>query len=132
VSQDFEAFHPHRGSPGPEETLDPLVMSEDGKGIVMRKEDLREATERAAERDGHKLKTRLSQGEKRDRKRMATMATVYSIERLLGVEGQQEEEAPKRERATNGYGRVSAHARTGDRGGVSGGAARDPEGSGRG
>ena len=28
----------------------------------MRKEDLREATKRAAERDGHKLKTRLSQG----------------------------------------------------------------------
>ena len=47
----------------------------------MRKEDLREATKRAAERDGHKLKTRLSQGEKRKRK--ATVAAVYSIERQV-------------------------------------------------
>jgi hypothetical protein len=102
VSQDFEAFYQHRASRGPEETLDPLVMSEDGKGIVMRKEDLREATKRAAERDGHKLKTRLSQGEKRNRKRMATVAAVYSIERqvrtpesIMSVEGQKKEEAPK-------------------------------------
>ncbi|MGH7371685.1 MAG: ISKra4 family transposase [Candidatus Methylomirabilales bacterium] len=101
VSRDFEAFYRHRASPGPEPTLDPLVMSQDGKGIVMRKEDLREGTKRAAERDAHKLKTRLSQGEKRNRKRMATVAAVYSIERqvrtpgsILGAEGKQEK-APK-------------------------------------
>jgi hypothetical protein len=101
VSQDFEAFYQHRASQGPEETLDPLVMSEDGKGIVMRKEDLREATKRAAERESRKLKTRLSQGEKRNRKRMATVAAIYSIERqvrtpesIMSVEGQKEE-APK-------------------------------------
>lgn len=80
VSQDFEAFYASRGSDEPEPTLDPLVMSLDGKGIVMRREDLREATRKAAEREQHKLKTRLSQGEKRNRKRMATVATVYSIE----------------------------------------------------
>lgn len=98
VSQDFEAFYQHRASRGPEETVDPLVMSEDGKGIVMRKEDLREATKRAAERASRKLKTRLSQGEKRNRKRMATVAAVYSIERqvrtpesILSVEGHKEE-----------------------------------------
>jgi len=51
------------------------VLSEDGKGIVMRKEDLREGTKRAAERESHKLKTRLSPGEKR-RKRMATVAAT--------------------------------------------------------
>jgi len=101
VSQDFEAFYRHRASPGPEETLDPLVMSEDGKGIVMRKEDLREGTKRAAERESRKLKTRLSPGEKRNRKRMATVAAVYSIERqvrtpesILGAEGKKEK-APK-------------------------------------
>jgi hypothetical protein len=71
VSQDFEAFYASRGSDEPEPTLDPVVMSLDGKGIVMRREDLREATRRAAEREQHKLKTRLSQGEKRNRKRMA-------------------------------------------------------------
>ena len=82
VSQDFEALLSSIvPSQGPEETLDPLVMSEDGKGIVMRKEDLREGTKRAAERESRKLKTRLSPGEKRNRKRMATVAAVYSIER---------------------------------------------------
>jgi hypothetical protein len=50
---------------------------------VIRKEDPREATKRAAERENRKLKTRLSQGEKRDRKRMATVPTVYSIERQV-------------------------------------------------
>jgi hypothetical protein len=102
VSQDFEAFYEDRASQGPEETLDPLVMSEDGKGIVMRKEDLREATKRAAERASRKLKTRLSQGEKRNRKRMATVAAVYSIERqvrtpesIMSVEVQKKEEVPK-------------------------------------
>jgi len=50
-------------------------VSEDGKGIVMR------STKRAAERESRKLKTRLSQGEKRNRERMATVAAVYSIER---------------------------------------------------
>jgi hypothetical protein len=82
-SQDFEAFYASRGSDGPEQALDPLVMSLDGKRIVMRWEDLWEATRKAAEREQHKLKTRLSQGEKRNRKRMATVAAVYSIERTV-------------------------------------------------
>lgn len=105
MSQDFEAFYRHRASQGPEDTLDPLVMSQDGKGIVMRKDDLREGTKRAAERESHKLKTRLSQGEKRNRKRMATVATVYSIERhirtpesILSVEGRKEEAPQTRAR----------------------------------
>jgi hypothetical protein len=59
------------------------VQDEDGKGIVMRREGLREGTKRAAERESHRLKTRLSPGEKRNRKRMATVATVYSIERQV-------------------------------------------------
>ncbi|MDQ3774503.1 MAG: hypothetical protein M3461_09135, partial [Pseudomonadota bacterium] len=40
-------------------------------------------TKRAAERESHKLKARLSPGEKRNRKRMATVAAVYSIERQV-------------------------------------------------
>ena len=100
MSQDFEAFYEARAGQGPEETLDPLVLSEDGKGIVMRKEDQRQGTKRAGERDSHKLKTRLSPGEKRNRKRMATVAAVYSIERqvrtpesVMGVKS--EEDVPK-------------------------------------
>jgi len=81
ISQDFTVFYKERQTDGPEDTTDPLVMSEDGKGIVMRVEDLREATRKANQRARHKLKTRLSPGEKRNRKRMAMVATVYSIER---------------------------------------------------
>jgi hypothetical protein len=47
----------------------------------MRREDLRPATRKAAERREHKLTTRLTKGEKRGSKRMATVATVYGIER---------------------------------------------------
>jgi hypothetical protein len=93
ISQDFEAFYASRGSDGAEPTLDLLVISLNGKGIVMRREDLREATKRAAEREQHKLKTRLSRGEKCNRKRMATVAALYSIERhvrsaelIMGIE----------------------------------------------
>jgi hypothetical protein len=56
VSQDVEAFYASGEADGSELTLDPLVMSLDGKGIVMRREDLREATKRAAERKQHKRK----------------------------------------------------------------------------
>jgi hypothetical protein len=56
-----------------------LVMSMDGKGIVMRHEDLREETQKRAEAEKHKLGKRLSKGEKRNRKRMAEVATVYDV-----------------------------------------------------
>jgi hypothetical protein len=46
----------------------------------MRKEDLREATRRAAESASHKLQKRLTKGEKRNRKRMAEVAAVYLVE----------------------------------------------------
>jgi len=82
VSEDFTAFYEQRQAESPEATDDPLVMSQDGKGIVMRVEDLREATRKAAQSTRHKLKTRLSAGEKRNRKRMALVATVYSVGHL--------------------------------------------------
>lgn len=56
------------------------VLTSDGKGIVMRPEALREATRRKAEREGKRLATRLSPGEKRNRKRMAEVAAVYELE----------------------------------------------------
>jgi len=78
ASHDFEAFYAGNeaacSAPG-----NLLILSVDGKGIVMREEGLREATRKAARQECHKLKTRLSPGEKRNRKRMATVATVYSI-----------------------------------------------------
>jgi hypothetical protein len=57
-----------------------LVISCDGKGIVMRPEALREATRRAAAKSEHKLATRLSRGEKANRKRMAEVGCVYDAE----------------------------------------------------
>lgn len=62
---------------GSAEVTDALVISADGKGIVMRPEALRPATRKAAASATHQLKTRLSKGEKRDRKRMAQLAVVY-------------------------------------------------------
>ncbi|MGH6633376.1 MAG: ISKra4 family transposase, partial [Sphingopyxis sp.] len=61
----------------PVEPTDALVISADGKGIVMRPNALRPATQRAAQAAKHKLKTRLSKGEKRNAKRMAELAVVY-------------------------------------------------------
>jgi hypothetical protein len=55
------------------------VLTFDGKGIVMRREGLRPATRKAAEQATAKLGSRLSPGEKKNRKRMAEVAAVYSI-----------------------------------------------------
>jgi hypothetical protein len=56
-----------------------LVISADAKGIVMRPGALRPATAKAAARQG-KMRTRLTAGEKPNRKRMATLACVYDAE----------------------------------------------------
>jgi hypothetical protein len=56
-----------------------LVLTTDGKGIVMRSDGLREATRKAAEKEQHKLQKRLTPGEKKDRKRMTQVASVYTI-----------------------------------------------------
>lgn len=81
AAQDFDAFYQqrHAQAGAPQETGSVLVLSTDGKGVVMRTEDLREATRKAAGIRKHKLATRLSKGEKRNAKRMATVAAVYTI-----------------------------------------------------
>ena len=58
-----------------------LVITVDGKGIVMRHDALRDATRKAAEKKKRTLKKRLTKGEKLNRKRMATVASVYTIDR---------------------------------------------------
>jgi hypothetical protein len=79
ASRDFETFYAANEAARPAPGEDLLILSVDGKGIVMREEGLREATRKAARNECHKLKTRICRGEKRNRKRMATVATVYSI-----------------------------------------------------
>jgi hypothetical protein len=78
TAQDFDAFYEQRPRhlSGAD---DVLALSCDGKGVVMRLEDLREETRRKAKKAKHKLKTRLSRGETRNRKRMAQVAAVYDI-----------------------------------------------------
>ncbi len=63
----------------PAEEGDVVVLSVDGKGIVMRPEGLRPATGRAAAEATTKLATRLSKGEKRNRKRLAEVGAVYGL-----------------------------------------------------
>lgn len=76
---DFDAFYT-RNAPDPnEQSSGILVLSADGKGVVMRPEDLREATRKAAQTKENKLGKRLSRGEKSNRKRMATVAAVYTV-----------------------------------------------------
>jgi hypothetical protein len=71
---DIDSFYAQRCRPaGGHEDL--LVLSYDGKGVVMRPDALRPATAHKAATG--KLATRLSPGEKRNRKRMAEVGVVY-------------------------------------------------------
>jgi hypothetical protein len=78
AATDFDAFYAQRQREA-DAAGDLLVISTDGKGIVVRHQDLREGTRLAAEQSAHKLETRLTPGEKHNRKRMAQVATVYTV-----------------------------------------------------
>ena len=96
---DVEVFYDNKRRE-PHSEADVLVISADGKGIVMRPDALRPATMRAARQDKHKLKTRLSKGEQRNSKRMAELAVVYDatpVPRTPGdvfARGDDEKKAP--------------------------------------
>ena len=82
AAADFDDFYAQRTPPQPDPGDDPkrtsvLVCSVDGKGIVMRPDALRPATAKAANTATTKLRTRLSKGEKRNRKRLAEVGAVY-------------------------------------------------------
>jgi hypothetical protein len=76
AAADFEAFYEgaKRAEAGP---ADILVISADGKGIVMRPEGLRPGTAKAAA--SKKIATRLSKGERPYRTRMAEVGAVYDL-----------------------------------------------------
>jgi hypothetical protein len=73
---DVDGFYETR-RPAPGAAEDLVVLSLDGKGVAMRPDALRPATAQAAAGARTKLATRLSRGEKRGRKRMAEIGTVY-------------------------------------------------------
>ena len=77
---DFDAFYAQRSPQAEQPSASILALSADGKGVVMLPRDLREPTRQAAAKGrAHKLTRRLSKGEKRNRKRMATVAAVYTV-----------------------------------------------------
>ena len=78
AAQDVGAFYAQRERTVPD-GKDLLVLSCDAKGVVMRPEALREQTRTQAQNASGKLKTRLSKGEKTNRKRMAEIVTVYEL-----------------------------------------------------
>src|SRR6266446_9650910 len=82
AAQDFEAFYTQRRAQpqaSPTAAGSIVVLTTDAKGGPMPKEGLRAQTRKAAEGSAHQLRTRVSKGEKRHRKRMATVAAVYRI-----------------------------------------------------
>ena len=80
AAQDFDAFYAQRqGQAMAAESSQLLVITTDAKGVVVRREDLREQTRKAAKQRAHKLSKRLSKGEKRNAKRMAQVASVYTV-----------------------------------------------------
>ena len=83
AARDIEGFYRALvPEPATEESL--LVMSLDGKGIVIRPEALRTETARAAAKKGaNTYKTRLASGEKNGRKRMAEIGAVYDAEPVV-------------------------------------------------
>jgi len=107
AAQDFDLFYRDRLRSA-EETDHLLILSFDGKGIATLHRDLREATRKAAEATPRRLETRLVKGEKPHRKRMAEVATVYTLEQwprsladvLHGLNDKQEKKA-RRPRPTN-------------------------------
>ncbi len=85
AAEDFDAFYEARraaeGEPPPEGSV--VVLTFDGKGVVLHREDLRKATRKAAERRRQHREPlsrfhRLKPGEKKHSKRMATVAAVYT------------------------------------------------------
>lgn len=80
-AEDFEAFYTQQQSKSQkcEATGEIVVITLDGKGVVMRQQDLRQTTQKRAQAMSKKLNKRLTKGEKRNSKRMATVASVYTI-----------------------------------------------------
>ena len=86
---DFDAFYAQRAAP-PTGRESILVLTVDGKGIVMRQEDLREGTRKSAQKGSRKLKHRLAKGEKPNRKRMSTVIEMPDGKYIAFVKGASE------------------------------------------
>jgi len=97
---DFDRFYAQAERPAATAAA-VLALSFDGKGIVMHPAALRADTAAAAAQSTPKLATRLSKGEKADRKRMAEIAAVFDVQPvprtpadILGVPDRPQTPAP--------------------------------------
>jgi hypothetical protein len=84
AARDFDAFYAQPCSQEIEQhaASKPIqVLTFDGKGVVMRQEALREATRKRAEASAPKAPRGFARQGKSNRKRMATVAGIYHIER---------------------------------------------------
>jgi len=98
AAADVEGFYAQRRPPScPDDVV--LGMSADAKGVVMRQEALREPTAKA--QASRKLTTRLSAGEKSNRKRMAEVVSVFdsvpavrTVDDILPTPGQDTRPGP--------------------------------------
>lgn len=77
AAQDFEKYYEETEQTAGKGSI--LVISTDAKGIVMRKEDLKSKTRKEAEKQKDNKEKNLNKEEKSNRKRMAQVATVYTI-----------------------------------------------------
>jgi hypothetical protein len=76
---DFDGFYAQREPEAQQPSSSILALSAEAKAVVMLPRDLREPTRKALQSQAKKLAKRLSKGEKRNRKRMATVAAVYTV-----------------------------------------------------
>ena len=85
AAQDFDAFYQarHTSAAAAPATGSILVLTVDGKGVVMRPEDLREATQKAAAARATTFTARFGQGRRLHAKRMASVAAVYTIKPFM-------------------------------------------------
>ena len=80
VAQDFDSFYEQREVPTSQNEENHLILTTDAKGVAMIERDLRPETRKRAQKKrerGESSKRHLGSGEKRERKRMATVGAVY-------------------------------------------------------
>lgn len=96
AAQDFEAFYADRQTRARADphTAPILVLTVDGKGVVMRPEDLREPTQRAAAARAKTFTARLGGGRRLHAKRMASVAAIYTVEPFVRTPQQILPESP--------------------------------------
>lgn len=99
AARDFEAFYAQRqtGAGADPQTGSILVLTVDGKGVVMRPEDLRERTQRAAAARAKTFTARLGSDRRLHAKRMASVAAIYTVEPFVRTPEQILPESPRQE-----------------------------------